>query len=354
MISIPTPHHHEEADPTLLLDTLNLLSGERSGHMAQHAFRKPAFDGDLSGGLVYWAEAVKHPYFPANLETHLFHDEENVARIMSRINDQSRNVSFIEIGAGLYESVKAKTVPMIGHFLQANGQGEQRRAEYISIDVADDLAEVSAERILHDLNVTSKFYKEDFTKIDSKVPTEGYPSVAFLWGGTLWNAPSSKVVESNYLIASQLSNLGKMIGVGGYLAMTYYWVPDDRIAEKLVPYQTDANKAAVRSILYAIKNDISHGLNPENFDIKIEYNRAAKAIKMEAESLCDQTIELGAVSGFKRNLKKGERLTLVNSHRRTSFEVEELSRKADFSVLDNIRDDKNCMGIVLLQYRGPQ
>jgi hypothetical protein len=90
-----------DVDPALLMDTLSLFTGEKSGHMARHGFRSPKFEGDKSAGLVYWAENVKNPDFPANLESKLITDPMVIQQIMRPIINESRHVSFIEIGCGL-------------------------------------------------------------------------------------------------------------------------------------------------------------------------------------------------------------------------------------------------------------
>ncbi len=332
-------------------DTIMLLNGERAGHMGEYAFMPQRYVGDPLSGISSWKSVVQNPDFPANRELHLLRHPGFHEKITDHLIQASANgASIIEFGSGTPEAVKLKTIPLLEAFAAARGKDA---LDYTALDIIPNLAASCKTLVEKDVDIRSQAMVRDFITDSSRIHLDRPPHIGLLWGGTLMNVPYYKGLDHDFTVANQMRKIGKALGVGSYLATTHYWADNQDPSQCLAPYQTDENKAMVRSILYNIQRVLDDAFDPELCDITIDYNHTTHTIEMGAVSRVDQIVPIPPFNGASLTIKAGQFLNLVNSVKLDPFQYDTLAQKADYRVINSVVDEQNHQRAVLLQYRGP-
>ncbi|MGE4313448.1 MAG: L-histidine N(alpha)-methyltransferase [Pseudobdellovibrionaceae bacterium] len=326
----------------------NLLAGKEEGTASHLAFLSGPVSHDPGDGLFHWEEACRIKEFPVNREIGLARNPqtfERVADAFAQAANESRRgapkqVSVIEIGAGLWEAVEMKTVPMI-EALRAKGF---EIAEYIVIDPSKDCADAAAEGIGKLYNIPTRALHENFEDV-GQLNTSAIP-VTMMWGPTIWNASKTPNILDETVLQNQLKVAGAM--TGGYMISTYYSSADREVDAKA--YNDERNLKLVKAVGHRIAHDLrGHtDFDPDTFEAAIEYvGNGVGRHRMRLVSKIDQTIHLGSLT---YNLRAGEGFTVNNSWRMDEPSFYRIAGRANLEIKSVEYDKANAAGIFLAKH----
>lgn len=295
-----------------MIDTIMMLSGERTGHMSKYAFTASShMSGSLMNGPALWRRFEREvgENYPYKREQR--HIRALAPDIFSCLPD--RPVSLIEIGPGSLNALQRKTNMLIHRFNEA-AQYHHRRpcvAEYKAFDISASFAQDAADYIGHSNDIPAEAITGDLTIRKLKIPAGGTP-LAIMFGGTLFNAPAIRGLDFRHVVGRHLRNIAEMTGPGGYILISH----DIRLKKQtLRAYEHETCRQACLSILYRMAADLPiKGLMPENFGYAVTWNKHEHLMTMNAvyESPKPAVISLG---GCCRLFEQGDMLPLVNAYK---------------------------------------
>lgn len=331
--------HISDVSSDLIADTASLISGKASGHMLPHSYNER--------GMSFWAKAVNHPQLPANKEIDFVSDPEVIDSVVRHLQAIDSIPAFVELGPGLPESVRRKTIPLLKHFQAVTG----KPIEYHAFDISPEAAQSCADLVESEIPGSKVFaIQGDFLKYEGKLSTEGRPSIGIMWGGTLWNASSNPGMRDQFVLAGNGDKISQLLGEKALLLQTYHWASEANPNSVLVPYKTEAVRGLIGNILTVIRDSIESDFDPSKFKIVVSYNEDLQRVSFEAECIQGHSVRFKTLGNISRVFKKGERLHLASSHKRTNVGVEELlEQQMSHVVLDNSYDKNLNLGLVLSQ-----
>lgn len=348
--NLPENIASHSSDSELYFDILDLLRGEKKGHMSKYAYQEGNSKNDPAGGIQHWSKLVENPDFPSNREKLLFENKKILETVPEALPRQLRRISLVEIGPGLVSSVQQKSCKLLDAFKRR--ANDIRFTDYTAVDISPKFA--------HDaIELASKRFKktyavcEDYTKMPPLKSLGGTP-FAMIWGGTLWNTHSVNGVLSDHMLANHLALIGNSLVTESkpeaYIAFTYFGQRTADAWKKT--YEDPNNIKTVESILHVMSRHERVKLDPKNFQIKIDYNEKERLLTMAAESTKKQ--EINIVGLGPAHLKQGQQLVLVNAYRPTAEDIENIAKKAGCTVLTQSYDKASDVGIFVVKYgQGP-
>lgn len=332
-----------------LIDTINLFSGERSGHMSRYAYTHGKNKTDPARGAVYWKEfiAESSDYYMYREERDLI--QSNAQKIIAHLPD---NISVIELGPGESRALREKTVPLLRAFNNAAGNNQQAKklTEYIALDISSGFANGAKSRIDKQLRVPTSSIVSDFTADGLSVSTQATP-VMTIFGGTLMNASVVKGYNPEYALKSYLDNVKNIVGPDGYVVLTQdtNFDKDDLIKA----YTHDKAEKAALSIMHRMERDLdTRNFSGYDFAHTIRWNPYLSLLSLNAVSKVDKVIKIGGVTF---TLKKGDEFPLVNAFKYTTESFNRVVKDAGFEVVDTIQNgQENRIALHVLRVAPPQ
>lgn len=355
--------HDDISKDAVFMDTLMLLTSEKVGNMSEYAFRAPKYKGDPSGGAAYWEKLLENADMPATKEFDYFRDPKNLRIIPASFPRDVESISIVEIGPGTSSAVKGKTFRLLDAFNRF--AGDISIEKYVAIDIAEQFAEVAAQTV-SDRGIPSSALVGDYRDIgdekknvlmgEPKMRLDGLKGLplAIIWGGTLWNTPSRKDVECEYVLGSQINKLGESLTKAAgskeaYIAFTYYGSRSEKEWKQI--YSHPDNTKMVESILHVMAENPLIDLDPKKFNIGINYNSSKSMLTMEAVSRETQIVSANSLCS--KQLKRGDRLKLVNAYRPKEETIHGIATIANCQVAKHAYSKENGVGMFVLKYKSP-
>lgn len=318
-----------------LIDTINLFSGDRSGHMARYAFTRAQTPQDKARGAEYWEK-----FIDTAPNYYLYREERNLIqasakKIAASLPDE---VSFIELGPGENHAVREKTLAFLRAFNRAataTPSGKRQILEYKALDIAPSFACDAARSVTGSLNIPSHPVVSDFTEDNLTIPTQGCP-VMLVFGGTLFNASSVKGYKPEYALQSYLDNIRDIVGPEGYVVITQDINTDEKSLMKA--YRHKMCEKAALSIMHRMERDLdTTNLNGDDFQHRIKWDPARSLLTLNAVSKVDKQIMIG---GVPFTLRKNDTYPLVNAFKYSIGHFEKVAEDAGFEMIDTVRTGK--------------
>jgi len=341
-MTLPSENNEEQEKPPskedratnrrFLLDALNLFGRERSGHMGRYAYTRPHYTGDPAGGETFWEKFIQ------SAEYYLFGEE---SRLIQKSADEIADclpdyISVVELGPGESQAVKNKTIPLMRAFNKASGawgMGKNIR-EYIALDISKDYLDNARRMIEKEFYIPTEGVHSDFTAEELEIRTKATP-VMFLFGGTLFNAPSIKGFRTEYVLRSYLDNIRDIIGEGGFLVMTQDTNTNGRKLKRA--YNQEMCKATALAIMHRIERDLdTRNFSGKDFEYRVNWDKLQGVLSLNAVSTVetDKTFYIGTMP-FR--MKKGEEFSLVNAFKYSTEKFVRIAKDAGFQVVKTIR-----------------
>lgn len=343
-------HHLTKEQEKIFLTFANLLANKEEGTASHLAFLKEDCNHGQTGGLDLWADAVKIKDFPVNRESRIVSNV-NIVQDFTRAlqediteRNAARKISFVEIGPGLWESVRIKTVP----YIEALKDSSTPVSHYISIDPSSECAKPAAKGI-KDLYPHMKTSAQVSSFEDAKVGSKNLTSVAILWGPTIWNTGISSELDPELVLASQLKSVKQVVNSGGYILSTYY--SSDNREKDDISYNDPRNLKLVQSLAHSIEHRLDDtNFKADNFQPYVEYKgNGLGRYSMGIESKIDQTVNLN--HSVSREFKIGERMGLVNSWRLKEQKLYNIVSTAGADMICHSYDKDIGAGMFLARFR---
>jgi uncharacterized SAM-dependent methyltransferase len=317
-----------------LVDTINLFSKDRSGHMSRYAYTHGKGPNDPARGAEYWKEfiAQSNDYYMYKEERDLIQD--NVQRIIAHLPD---NISVIELGPGESKALREKSIPLLRAFNNAAGnfQIAKKLHEYIALDISKGFAQGAESRVSKQLRIPTSSIVSDFTSDSLIVNTQETP-VLTVFGGTLLNASIVKGLNPEYAFKSYLDNVRDIIGEDGYLIMTQD--TNFNHHDLLKAYKHERAEKAALSIMHRIERDLdTRNFSGYDFDHVIRWNPYMSLLTLNAVSKVDKVFKIGGVSF---SLQQGDEFPLVNAFKYSSGRFKQIVQDAGYEILDTITNGK--------------
>lgn len=331
-----------------LIDTINLFSGDRSGHMARYAFTHAQNPQDKARGAEYWEK-----FIDTAPNYYLYREERNLIRSAAKkiITSLPDNVSFVELGPGEEHAVREKTLSLLRAFnnAAATTSGKKQIVDYTALDISPSFANDAAKTVTGSINVPSSEVVSDFTEDNLTVPVQGCP-VMLVFGGTLLNASSVKGYKPEYALQSYLDNIRDIVGPDGYVVITQDTNTDQKSLMKAYKHRM-CEKAAL-SIMHRMERDLdTTNFCGDDFRHEIKWDPARSLLTLNAVSKVDKQIKIG---GVPFNLRKNEKYPLVNAFKYSTDHFKKVADDAGFEIIDTLSNNKeNRIALHIMRVKQP-
>jgi uncharacterized SAM-dependent methyltransferase len=336
----PPKKHHitpsaSEASNRFLIDAINLFTGDRSGHMSPYAFAHAKYKGDPANGTEYWTKFIQQSknYYLYDEERELI--EKYSDRIVSHLPD---DVSFIELGPGELRAVREKSIELLDEFNKSSGvHGNHRQiTEYIALDISSQFATTAAKEVGHRFGIVSSAAVSDFNADHLTIDTWSKP-VMLVFGGTLFNAPNVKFLNTEYILKSYLDNIKDIVGPGGYVVLSQDTNNDYQSLMKA--YDHKMSNAASLSIMHRIERDlVTENFDGYDFEHAIKWSPDKNLLTLNAVSKVDKVFKIGGISF---TINKGDEFPLVNAFKYSTQKFKQIAEDSGFEIIDTIQKKNN-------------
>jgi len=324
----------------LYIDTVNLLDHRFAGHMGVWAY--------LNGGRPYLEKFFESDGYDGTKEIPF------IPEIAKRFyHDMPDKISLIELGPG--KAYTKKTTSFIEAFNEASksSQTPKRIVEYFSLDIVPDYAREASSFISNKYNMVSSPILADFTGIETPIETLATP-VIISWNSPIWNSAKVPAVGSDFVYASDLSKIGRVLGNNGTLILTHFPMRDAN--ERVLTYKDDNCRQAV----LAITNLIEKRLKPEChlqgggvirfsdlFDYDVSINPRDEVVSMDLVSKHAATITIG---DYSVSTLSGERFNAVRSAKPSIRRFNNIARLGNASVINTHQSTDGSVIAQALQF----
>lgn len=317
-----------------LIDTINLFSGDRNGHMARYAFTHAQSPNDPARGAEYWEKFIDTApnYYLYREERDLI--QRKAKQIVSHLPD---NVSFIELGPGEEHAVKEKTIPLIHAFNKAASVsgGQRQIQEYIALDISPDFSQDAAQTMSGTIQVPSSSITSDFTDDGLTIPTQASPAM-LIFGGTLMNSASVKGYRPEYALQSYLDTVRDIVGPDGYIIMTQDTNTNSQSLFKA--YRHKMCEKAALSIMHRMERDLdTTNFSGNDFRFDMSWNPIRSLLTLNAVSKVNKNIKIG---GVPFTLHKNDNFPLVNAFKYSVQQFKKIADDSGLEIIDTIKNSK--------------
>lgn len=334
----------------IFLTCANLLAGKEEGTASGLAFFPGKGKDDPADGLALWKEAVKAKDFPVNREIKLVKNpvivQEFTDALLQDIEERGskKKLSIVEIGPGLWDSVRLKTVP----YIKSLEDSTHPVTQYISVDPSKDCADAASQgikKLYPDMRSRSlvQAFEEATYAGNSTIP------VALLWGPTIWNSGIAPGTDPELVLANQIKSVKQFVKPGGYILSTYYSSETKELDRRA--YNSETNLKLVQSLAHRFEQEIADtNFNADTFEPYVEYKgNGIGRFCMGIRSLKDQTVNLNG--SVERDFKKGDGIVLTNSWRLTEAKLYKMVDAAGAEMVKHTYDRQTGAGMFLAQFK---
>jgi L-histidine Nalpha-methyltransferase len=277
-------------------------------------------------GSALFEQITKLPeYYPTRTEAAIL--AENADEICSRLD---HDITVSELGAG----TATKTRILLRSLLQ-----QQRSIDYFPLDVSDSalqLAKYEIQRELSTVNVHPQLGDfEDLTFLRRQLP----PRLVLYIGSSIGNLEYEEAVALLQDVAHHLSR-------GDRLLLGVDLVKESEVLRAAYDDSVGVTAAFNKNLLVRINRELGGHFELESFSHVSVWNRALSRIEMHLESECRQTVKVDALN-VELDFYQGERIHTENSYKYTIESLEELLRRAGFTLEHTWTDSRGWFAVSL-------
>lgn len=281
----------------------SLFDGDRDGHVAFCAY--------LNGGQNFLNEFFQNPNYHGKRETHI------IPNLISGAGHLlPEEFVLVDFGSG-QDKIKLDAT-MTG--LKGVFGDKLPIVKYIANDSNPRSAEIMAHHARKNYGLTVEALPFDCTKIET-LDTD-IPVVGINWNSFVWNIEGENTsAHANFIAASKLSQILKIIGNNGKLFITHHELPEKEISSCIDVYNHPRNLEALRSIAEFIDKRLPLDVRIKHtgelttlFDSlrpKITFDKASGLLRMNLVAL--DSLQITCESTYSNLLEKDTLRSAVNA-----------------------------------------